>query len=98
MMPMAVIEALAAGKAVVATRVGGIPELISDGGSGLLVPPGDAEALSRALQVLLQNAGERARLGRAGQEHIRAHHSLQAVGERLAEAYRRALDLAGIGA
>lgn len=55
-MPNALLEALSARRPVVATRVGGIPEAIEDGRSGLLVPPGDAVALADALQRILTNA------------------------------------------
>ncbi len=98
MMPMAVIEALTAGKPVVATRVGGIPELVRDGITGFLIPPGDPGAFSRSMQLLLRDESLREQMGRAGREHILRHHSLPVVGKRLLEAYRRALALAGTGA
>ena len=54
--PMIVQEAMAAGKPVVATAVGGVPYLVEDGGSGILVPYGDAEELAQALEKLLTNS------------------------------------------
>lgn len=69
--PMALLEAMAAGKAVVATMVGGVPELVADNVNGLLVPPGDATALSRAMLKLLKDARLRARLGRAARARAR---------------------------
>lgn len=65
---MALLEAMAAGKAVVATRVGGVPELIRGGREGLLVQAGDAEGLARALRRLLRSDGLRRRLGEAARK------------------------------
>jgi glycogen(starch) synthase len=66
------LEAMAAGKAVVATRTGGVPELVEDGTTGLLVPPGDADALAVAIRTLAGNADLRLELGRAGRERAAA--------------------------
>lgn len=60
--PLAVLDAVAWGKAIVATRVGGIPEIITDGENGLLVPAGDTRALTRALFALLEDPALRRRL------------------------------------
>lgn len=70
--PYAVLEAQAAGCAVVASRVGGIPEQIDDGVDGLLVAPDDAEALRAAMGRLLADADLAAGLGRAGATRVRA--------------------------
>jgi glycosyltransferase involved in cell wall biosynthesis len=64
-LPLAVIEAMAAGLPVVATRVGGIPEAVENGRSGFLVPPGDKRALTDALQTLAENPGLRREMGAA---------------------------------
>jgi glycosyltransferase involved in cell wall biosynthesis len=72
-LPLAAIESLAAGRAVVATAVDGTPEVVVDGRTGLTVPPGDAAALARALCRLLTDAEERLRLGRAGREWVTEH-------------------------
>ena len=60
------LEAMAAGRAVVASRTGGVPEIVLDGETGILVPPDDSEALARALQELAQQPRRRATLGDAG--------------------------------
>lgn len=91
-LPMAVLEAMAAGKAVVASKVGGLPELIRDGENGLLVPPRDAAALAQALARLLDDAGLRSRLGAAARGTVETQYSTQAVCGRLAAIYN---DLAG---
>ncbi|MGE0681853.1 MAG: glycosyltransferase [Candidatus Binatia bacterium] len=70
---VAIIEALAAGLPIIASRVGGIPELIEEGKTGLLVPPQDAESLSRSLLHLLENPSFARQLGKAGQMFARKH-------------------------
>jgi glycosyltransferase involved in cell wall biosynthesis len=66
--PVSLIEAMAAAKPVVATAVGGVPDVVVDGASGLLVHPGDAAAFGRALSALLDDAGIRTAFGRRGRE------------------------------
>ena len=68
------LEAAACGLPVAAWASGGTPEAVLDGRTGLLAPEGDAAALAVILQRLLEDAGLRARLGRAGQEHARSFH------------------------
>lgn len=66
-LPGVVREAMSKGKAMIATTVGGVPDMIEDGINGLLVPPGDVDALSQAMQRLLDTPQLREHLGRAGQ-------------------------------
>ena len=73
--PYAVLEAQAAGCAVVASRIGGIPEQIDDGVDGLLVPPDDVQALQEALGRLLRSPDLARRLGDAGASRVRARLS-----------------------
>ena len=78
-MPNAVMEAMAAGKPVVASGVGGIPELVLDGETGVLVPAGDPRALAAAIVALLDDPGRAARLGGAGAARVRAQFTLDSV-------------------
>lgn len=65
-LPMSVLEAMSAGLAVIATPVGGVPEAVTNGVEGWLVPPGDVAALAEALDTLLSNEEARRRMGMAG--------------------------------
>lgn len=69
---LSLMEAMACSKPVVATRVGGIPELVTDGVEGLLVEPGDVSGLGDAMNALLDDDEKRERMGRAGRERVRA--------------------------
>jgi glycosyltransferase involved in cell wall biosynthesis len=80
--PNAVIEAMAAGLPIVATRVGGIPELIEDGRNGLLVPPGDDRALAAGLLRLIERPQLAARVADAARQTVDARFSFdRMVGE-----------------
>lgn len=78
-LPMSVLEAMAAGLAVVTTRVGGLPELITDGVDGRLLEPGDLVGLSGALHSLLADCGKRSALAEAGRSRVRLAYSDGAV-------------------
>jgi glycosyltransferase involved in cell wall biosynthesis len=80
---LVLVEALAAGSAVVGTPAGGIPEVIRDNHTGLIVPDGDPGALADALDRLLDDAALRRRLVAAGQAHIRQLYSADACVDRL---------------
>jgi glycosyltransferase involved in cell wall biosynthesis len=69
-LPNAILEAMAAGKPVVATRVGGIPEAVVHGETGLLVPPADPGALAEAILALLGDPGRAGAMGRAGRDRV----------------------------
>lgn len=75
--PMAVLEAMAAGKPVVASAIDGIKESVADGASGLLVPPGDGAALAAAIKRLAGDRALAASLGAAGRAAAAAEFSLQ---------------------
>jgi colanic acid/amylovoran biosynthesis glycosyltransferase len=72
--PVALIEALARGAAVVSTRISGIPELVVDGRTGLLVAPNDVLALADALERVLRDPALARRLGDAGRAHVAAEY------------------------
>ena len=85
-LPLAILEAMAAGRPVVATAVDGVPEIVEDGVTGFLVSPGDAGSLGRALVRLLQDPAAASRFGEAGR--LRAQEfSTEAVIDRVVEAY-----------
>jgi glycosyltransferase involved in cell wall biosynthesis len=69
-LPLTILEAMAAGLPTVASRVGGIPEALEDGVSGLLVSPGDPRQLADSLSLLLTNTGMAAEIGRAAHERV----------------------------
>jgi glycosyltransferase involved in cell wall biosynthesis len=90
--PHTVVEALAVGTPVVATAVGGVPELVRDGENGLLVPPGDVEALAAAIRRLVEEPGLRDRMAAnaapsvahldSGRLYVRLEEILEAAAER----------------
>jgi glycosyltransferase involved in cell wall biosynthesis len=90
-MPLAVLEAWAAGKPVVATRVGGVPELIADGRTGLLISAGDDAALARHLDHLLADPPFAARLGAAGRETVRDRYDTRVMAGAYLRHYRALL-------
>jgi len=91
-MPYAVLEALAARRPVVATRVLGSSELIADGVHGLLVPPDDPAAMSAAIVSLLNDPPHARSLGQAGRRLVESRYSLQAMADQIMAVYRRATE------
>jgi len=85
------LEAMASGKAVVATAVDGPPEIVEDGQSGLLVPPRDPEALAKALVELLKDPQRRAAMGRRGRERVETVFTLDSQMRTLTGLYDRLL-------
>jgi glycosyltransferase involved in cell wall biosynthesis len=81
------LDAMAMGLAIVGTRAGGIPEAVVDGETGVLVPPGNADALADAIVGLLQQPELRARLGAAGRERVRTRFGLDRLVEGTLAAY-----------
>src|SRR5262249_2153283 len=87
-MPNALLEGMAAGLPVIASRVGAIPDVVEDGVSGLLVEPRDVEALSRALARLADSPSDRWRMGKAAQDKIDRDHDAAVAVPRVVEALR----------
>jgi len=90
-LPHSAVEALSVGVPVVSTAVGGVPEVVTDGENGLLVPPGDPEALAAALRRILEEPGLRDRLAAAAKPSVEALSSEVVYGklEALLEAVAR---------
>jgi glycosyltransferase involved in cell wall biosynthesis len=89
--PVALIEAGAAGKAVVATSVGGVPDVVRDGKTGLLAPAGDPRAVAMQIAALLDDSSRAAAMGRAGREWVRDRYSVQRLVADTASLYRELL-------
>lgn len=85
------LEAMACGTPVVATRVGGIPEVVVDGETGWLVAPGDEAALAGALRGALADPARARRMGEAGRRRVEAHFSWDRIAERTLAVYRDAI-------
>jgi len=85
------LEAMAAGRPVVATRVGGLPEIVAQGETGLLVPPRDPRALAHAVVSLLRDGPRRARYGSAARQRVMERFSWKMIAERTLHVYREVL-------
>jgi glycosyltransferase involved in cell wall biosynthesis len=90
--PLSALEAMAAARPVVASRVGGLSELVVDGVTGRLVPPGDTDALVRCIAELASDRQRLVLMGAAGWEHVRRHFSAELMARRTTELYDRLLD------
>lgn len=86
--PTVVLEAMAAGRTVVGSRIGGIPDLIADGVTGLLVTPGSAASLAGAVSRLIADPALRAVMGQAASERARSFSSSPVIA-RIEQVYRR---------
>ena len=85
--PLVVLEAMACGKPVVASRIDGIPEECHDGEHGFLVPRGDVAALADAMKKLLEQPALRDRFGQAGRERVSRNFSREILARRIREIY-----------
>lgn len=88
-LPNVVLEAMAARRAVVATRVDGTPEAAVDGETALLVPPADPGALARAMETLLRDAGMRRAFGEAGRRRVEKEFTMSRMVAETQQLYRR---------
>jgi glycosyltransferase involved in cell wall biosynthesis len=96
-LPYAILEAFAAGKPAIASRIGGIPELVRDGQTGLLFPPADAGALAERFQRAAADPRALAAMGRRARDLVRADHDPAAHYGALAAVYDEARRLAAAG-
>jgi glycosyltransferase involved in cell wall biosynthesis len=91
-MPVALLEAMAAGLPVVATSVGGVPEVVLDGETGFLVPPGNPEALGQAILALYEQPELRIHMGLAGKQRVQNCFSSETVTRNLELIYQELLE------
>jgi glycosyltransferase involved in cell wall biosynthesis len=89
-LPVAVLEAMAAGVPVVTTRVGAIPDLGIDGEAGFMIDPGSIEDLTDRLAVLVDDPALRARFGSSGRRRVESEFTIESTARRLAALYREA--------
>jgi glycosyltransferase involved in cell wall biosynthesis len=82
-----VLEAMAMGKPVIATALGGSLDQVVDGETGYLVPPGDVGAMADKIRALCEDAGLRRRMGEAGRERVRTHFDVQRMLDKLETIY-----------
>jgi glycosyltransferase involved in cell wall biosynthesis len=96
-LPVALLEGMAAARPIVATTVGGIPEVVLPDKSALLVPPGDAHALAQACLRLASDSATRHSMGQAGLERVVARYGIDAMIDRTAALYAKLLQERGLG-
>ncbi|MBU0477116.1 GT4 family glycosyltransferase PelF, partial [bacterium] len=90
---IAVLEAMASSKPVVATNVGGIPEVVKDEETGILVPPGNPEALAESITRLLKNKEEARRIGLAGRRRVEKYFDIKLKVKKVEEIYDKLINL-----
>ncbi|HDS30184.1 MAG TPA: glycosyltransferase, partial [Firmicutes bacterium] len=90
-LPFGILECMALGKACLCTNVGGVPDLISDGETGLMVPPGDYKLASSALIKLLSDSNLREKLGKSAQNMVLQRYNLDRLVERVQRMYTDAI-------
>jgi len=86
-LPLTILEAMAAGKAIITTPVGGVPEVIKDKETGLLVPVKDSKSLIEKVKFLLDNPGERRELSQKAKEFVRENYSLKQYVKKIEDIY-----------
>jgi len=89
---LVLLEAQASGLPIISTKIGGIPEGVSDGRSGFLVPERDVDALAGKLSHLIDHPEVRAMMGHAGRKHVEENYDLEKLNEKLVSLYREMLE------
>ncbi len=87
-LPNAMLEAMAAGLPVVASRVGGVPEIVHERVTGYLADPGDEGSMTESLARLIEHPDLRAEMGAAARRHVERHYSVDRLPEMLERLYR----------
>ncbi len=95
-MPNVVLEAMALARPIVATRVGGVPEVVKDGINGFLVEPGDVEGFARKVKYLLSNPDLSRKMGLAGREIVVRNFACEKAVQRITEIYSTSLEEKGV--
>jgi glycosyltransferase involved in cell wall biosynthesis len=88
-LPLALLDGMAAGCAVIATRVGGVPEVVEDGVTGVLVSPGDVSQLAAAIRKLAEAPDRRHEIGKRAARIVRTRHDLHVVMHQYTMLYQR---------
>jgi len=94
-LPVSLLEAMAASRPVVATRVGGIPQVIEDGHNGLLVSPHDPAGLAKAIITLMEDSTLRESVAREGYRTVEARFSINMIGQQIIALYDDLLEKKG---
>ncbi len=94
--PMTILEAMAQAKPVIAPRIGGIPEIVADGQTGLLFTPGDADELAEKIRCLWNHPAWCRQMGHAGQEKARREYSPEKYYDRLMTIYQDAMKFCSV--
>jgi len=84
---ISVLESMAMEKPVIATKTGGLPEIVEDKRTGILVPPGNTTALARAIVALLQDSRQRAEMGRVGRKRVTEYFTVEAMMGKMVQEY-----------
>ena len=92
-LPNALLEAMAAGKPVIATTVGGVPELVVHGKTGLLIPPNETDALAHAITELLHNRSRTRKMGKAARMRVEKHFTISRTVAKTENLYRELLEV-----
>jgi glycosyltransferase involved in cell wall biosynthesis len=90
--PVSAIESLAAGRPVVATRVGGVPDVVAEGEDGFLVEPGDTDELAERLTQLARDPALRERMGEAGRRRVLPRYAVERLVDDIDRLYRSLLN------